>query len=148
VPFRNSLALSITSRRHPPPASPLLSTPSSILCTISARSHWFYVTFKVCSLAHSWILQLRFYCQLWRPESRESRRTWYSTQWPIHPKGKCTPLSWTTTLIRTWCGRKSGPGDHGKDGIKNFLTTHECNSKCEALGLDELDSDDEESDKE
>ncbi|KAJ7852902.1 kinase-like domain-containing protein [Mycena olivaceomarginata] len=43
---------------------------------------------------------------------------------------------------------KSGPGDHGKDGIKNFLATHECNSKCEALGLDELDSDDEESDKE
>ncbi|KAJ7019366.1 kinase-like domain-containing protein, partial [Mycena alexandri] len=45
---------------------------------------------------------------------------------------------------------KSGPGDHGKDGIKNFLATHECNSKCEALGLDELDeldSDDEESDK-
>ncbi|KAF8137904.1 kinase-like domain-containing protein, partial [Mycena galopus ATCC 62051] len=30
---------------------------------------------------------------------------------------------------------KSGPGDHGKDGIKNFLATHECSSKCEALGL-------------
>ncbi|KAJ7328316.1 kinase-like domain-containing protein [Mycena albidolilacea] len=43
---------------------------------------------------------------------------------------------------------KSGPGDHGKDGIKNFLTTHECNSKCEGLGLDKLDSDDEESNKE
>ncbi|KAJ7364759.1 kinase-like domain-containing protein [Mycena albidolilacea] len=43
---------------------------------------------------------------------------------------------------------KSGPGDHGKDGIKNFLATHKCNSKCEALGLDELDSDDEESNKE
>ncbi|KAJ7326206.1 kinase-like domain-containing protein [Mycena albidolilacea] len=43
---------------------------------------------------------------------------------------------------------KSGPGDHGRDRIKNFLATHRCNSKCETLGLDELNSDDEESDKE
>ncbi|KAF7305547.1 Kinase-like protein [Mycena chlorophos] len=29
----------------------------------------------------------------------------------------------------------SGVGDHGEEGIKQFLTQHECTARCEALGL-------------
>ncbi|KAJ7059358.1 kinase-like domain-containing protein [Mycena amicta] len=32
----------------------------------------------------------------------------------------------------------SGPGDHGQDGIDNFLQTHQCNSKCRELKLKPL----------
>ncbi|KAJ7124836.1 kinase-like domain-containing protein [Mycena crocata] len=34
---------------------------------------------------------------------------------------------------------KSGPGDHGREGIKNFIDTHKCGSKCQALGLEALE---------
>ncbi|KAJ6464679.1 kinase-like domain-containing protein [Mycena vitilis] len=44
---------------------------------------------------------------------------------------------------------KSGPGDHGEEGIKNFIATHKCNAKCESLGLEALqERREEESDSE
>ncbi|KAJ7207005.1 kinase-like domain-containing protein [Mycena haematopus] len=33
---------------------------------------------------------------------------------------------------------KSGPGDHGQEGIQNFIATHQCSAKCEGLGLEAL----------
>ncbi|KAJ7756004.1 kinase-like domain-containing protein [Mycena olivaceomarginata] len=32
----------------------------------------------------------------------------------------------------------SGPGDHGRKGIKDFITNHVCTTKCPQLGLDDL----------
>ncbi|KAJ7200606.1 kinase-like domain-containing protein [Mycena pura] len=32
----------------------------------------------------------------------------------------------------------TGPGDHGKDGIEDFVQNHKCNQKCMALGLESL----------
>ncbi|KAF8205204.1 kinase-like domain-containing protein [Mycena galopus ATCC 62051] len=43
---------------------------------------------------------------------------------------------------------KSGPGDHGQEGIKNFLSTHQCSAKCEGLGLEGLEELDDENDDE
>ncbi|KAJ7230109.1 kinase-like domain-containing protein [Mycena pura] len=36
----------------------------------------------------------------------------------------------------------SGPGDHGREGIKDFLCTHSCNLKCASLKLRPLDAED------
>ncbi|KAJ7198079.1 hypothetical protein GGX14DRAFT_573639 [Mycena pura] len=33
---------------------------------------------------------------------------------------------------------ETGPGDHGKDGIEDFVQNHKCNQKCTALGLESL----------
>ncbi|KAF8183566.1 kinase-like domain-containing protein [Mycena galopus ATCC 62051] len=43
---------------------------------------------------------------------------------------------------------KSGPGDHGQEGIKNFISTHHCSAKCEGLGLEGLEELEDENDDE
>ncbi|KAJ7691254.1 hypothetical protein B0H14DRAFT_2652096 [Mycena olivaceomarginata] len=83
------------------------------------------------------------------PRRRYSRSHWfYVTVQTMKARIKGEPKNVIFDPMAHTPKGKSGPGDHGKEGIKNFLATHECNSKCKALGLDELDSDDKESDKE
>ncbi|KAJ7191238.1 kinase-like domain-containing protein [Mycena pura] len=40
----------------------------------------------------------------------------------------------------------SGPGDHGKQGIELYCKTHQCNTKCRDLGLEEFKDPDSDSD--
>lgn len=46
-----------------------------------------------------------------------------------------TRINYNSTNIRF---RKSGPGDHGRKGIEDFIKRHVCTTKCVQLGLDEL----------
>jgi hypothetical protein len=42
--------------------------------------------------------------------------------------------------------RKSGAGDHGKEGIKTFVDQHDCVQKCTLMGLKALSESEEEED--
>ncbi|KAJ7071711.1 kinase-like domain-containing protein, partial [Mycena belliarum] len=46
-------------------------------------------------------------------------------------------------MVHSQTGNR-GPGDHGKQGISDFLATHTCNIKCRSLRLEPLDNEEAE----
>lgn len=105
---------------------------------------WFSVTFRVSSLALDPHLALHFIAAMKAKVDGKQMNVIFDPM--VHTPNGCVFIYFKNLncfQVQVCCCRISGPGDHGKAGIERYLKVHQCNSKCQELGLKPLELEDE-----